>query len=197
MVNRQVEFQIVGATSTPQTALDQKWLWLALLAVVALMALSGSAVLWLRSKSPQSGGTSGTSQDADKSVMRAWLAVLLVSGLLLAAATSFFIDDSSLRSLLLGGVVSSAGTVVAFYFASAQSQQVQKNLLDAAFRRTSVPVPDLQGLTVDAATRALKAPGLALQLAAGSDNTKNVADSTPPAGQQVDIGGTVTVTTTT
>jgi cellulose biosynthesis protein BcsQ len=94
------------------------------------------------------------------------------------------------RDLVPGVVVSQAlapGTVVA------QGTTVR---LDVASR--TVPVPDLRGLSWPAATKALQAAGLQIELASTrslppSLNTAVVLQSLPPAGQAVALGSVVQV----
>ena len=54
----------------------------------------------------------------DKSVIRSWIAMTLVFGLLIFCATAFVVGDSALRSTLFGGLVASVGAAVACYFSS-------------------------------------------------------------------------------
>src|SRR5690349_6863460 len=70
------------------------WLVVLLIAVSGLVAILGRKILL-----PKTGAPGGTS------VIRSWLAIALVGGLLLLAAASFLIDDASLRSAVIGGVV--------------------------------------------------------------------------------------------
>src|SRR3954451_11489830 len=65
----------------------------------------------------------GSTHDSDRTVVRSWLAISLVGGLLIFVAASFWLDDSTLRSTLVGGLVANAGAAVAFYFASRASDE--------------------------------------------------------------------------
>jgi hypothetical protein len=108
-------------------------LWL----VVALVLLAGGVVIagrrWLEGGAD--GGSRGTTTTAksrhadvtshDTTLIRSWLAISLVGGLLIFVATSFCLDDTTLRSTVIGGVVANAGAAVAFYFASKASDQAR------------------------------------------------------------------------
>jgi hypothetical protein len=65
------------------------------------------------------------------SVVRSWIAISLVMGLLVFCATAFLIDDPSLRSTLYGGLIASVGAAVAFYFSSKGADQARSDILNA------------------------------------------------------------------
>ncbi len=161
-------------------------LWLALALVV-------TGVLVFLIRLAFSKGKDGESSE-DKSVVRGWLAILLVSGLLLFCAVSFFVTDAAPRNLLIGGIVASAGTVTAFYFASKSNEQTQKNFLEAAFGTSSVDFPDLAGMTIAQAQRVLNNLKLNSVLnPPDSVQTALVRASAPPAGTKVKAGDVVTL----
>lgn len=56
--------------------------------------------------------------DPSASIIRSWLAISLVFGLLVFCGAAFLIDDSPLRSTLLGGLIASVAAAVTFYFSS-------------------------------------------------------------------------------
>jgi hypothetical protein len=66
------------------------------------------------------------------SVVRSWIAVSLVLGLLAFCAASFRIDDSTLRSTLFGGLITSVGAAIAFYFSSKSADQARTDILRSA-----------------------------------------------------------------
>lgn len=66
------------------------------------------------------------------SVVRSWIAISLVIGLLAFCGMSFSIDDSSLRSTLFGGLIASVGAAVAFYFSSKSADQARSDILKTA-----------------------------------------------------------------
>lgn len=72
-------------------------------------------------------------------LIRSWIAIASVFGLLLFCAVAFAIDDQWLRSTLIGEVVASAGAAVAFYFSSKSSDQARSDILSAAFGTAEVP----------------------------------------------------------
>lgn len=65
------------------------------------------------------------------SVVRAWIAITLVGGLLLMGLLMLGGSDSDLRNLVIGAVVTAAGTSVAFYFATKANEDANKTLLSA------------------------------------------------------------------
>jgi hypothetical protein len=75
---------------------------------------------------------SGPSDADSGSLIRSWIAISLVLGLLFFCATAFFISDTSLRSTLFGGLIASVGAAVAFYFSSKSADQARADILSAA-----------------------------------------------------------------
>ena len=94
----------------------------------------------------------------ESTLVRSWLAISLVGGLLIFVTLSFYIDDTTLRSTLVGGLVASASAAVAFYFASKASDQARRDILNAALGATTVP--DLMGKTIAEVNKALAATSL-------------------------------------
>ena len=111
--------------------LDPSRLLPLLISTLVLILGSGLLVLIFRVVLEGSSWSKLRSGEGGTTVVRSWLAVALVAGLLLFAATSFVVDGSELRNLLMGGVVAAGGTAAAFYFASKSAEQTQRNLLDA------------------------------------------------------------------
>ncbi len=100
---------------------------LALLIVLAVgLLVAGLVVIWGRTLLKDKKG------QTDTSLVRSWVAVALVFGLLAFCGVAFLMNDSSVRSTLVGGLVASAGTAIAFYFASKSSDQARSDLLQAA-----------------------------------------------------------------
>jgi hypothetical protein len=197
---------VTGSPSTPETTststgtlapvggtvgnldLGTLALWLA-----AAILVSGVIVMLIRLVMAKA--TDGKEEPEDKSVVRGWLAVLLVSGLLLFGAMSFYMTDAALRNLVIGGIVASAGTVTAFYFASKSSEQTQKQLLDAAFGNAGVVLPDVKGLSVAQAQGLLNSLQVKVLTPVGVAVTTSVTDSSPKAGSRVRINEEVTLIT--
>jgi Putative Ig domain len=75
--------------------------------------------------------TKSAQRDASPSIVRSWLAVTLVLGLLSACAAAFEIDDVQLRNTLLGGLVASTGAATAFYFSSKGADSARSDILSA------------------------------------------------------------------
>jgi hypothetical protein len=169
-----------------------------LLGLAALILLIGPLILLLRTGFDIRGKNLGKGQPpagADKSIIRGWLAVALVAGLLLLAAGSFFGSNANLQSLLMGGVIASAGTAVAFYFSSASSQQTQQNLLNATLGGLII-LPNLTTGTVGEAQKIAAALQLTLVLSPpNAPPGDQVTSTVPPAGSIVRPGTTITVQT--
>ncbi len=161
--------------------------------MAALILLIGMLILWIRfALGKDAAGRS--SVNADKTMIRSWLAVALVAGLLLFATGSFFIANANLQSLLMGGVIASAGTAVAFYFSSKSSEQTQQNLLHAALG-SQIILPDLTTGTVGDAQKIANALQLTLAISpTGAAAAAAVSSTSPPAGSMVRPGTTVAVT---
>jgi hypothetical protein len=95
--------------------------------VVGGMILAGILVLVSRTKV---GGDS--SADSGGSVIRSWIAISLVMGLLIFCAAAFLVEETSLRSTLFGGLIASVSAAVAFYFSSKSADQARSDILKAA-----------------------------------------------------------------
>jgi PASTA domain len=161
--------------------------------MAVLILLIGMLILWIRCTLGKN--ASGHSlANADKTMIRSWLAVVLVAGLLLFATGSFFIANANLQNLLMGGVIASAGTAVAFYFSSKSSEQTQQNLLNAALGGQII-LPDLTTGTVSDAQKIAGALQLTLVISPPGSATADLVTSTsPPPGSMVRPGAAITVT---
>jgi hypothetical protein len=116
-----------ATTSTPRAAPAGTKLapgdGLGLVVAVALaMLAAGGLVILARSR---------VRSEAGGSVIRSWIAIALVMGLLVFCAAAFLVDDTSLRSTLFGGLTTSAGAAVAFYFSTKAAEQAQANSANA------------------------------------------------------------------
>lgn len=133
----------------------------------------------------------------DRTLVRSWLAISLVGGLLIFCGASFALDDTTLRSTLIGGLVSSAGSAVAFYFSTRAADQARQDVLAAAGGGVPVAVPNLIGLGSDAVNEALKGLPLVAHFSPASpDATSKVTSQQPAANAQTTSGSTITVTFT-
>ena len=104
--------------------------------VVVGMLAAGLLVSVTRAKVPD-----GAQGDQPGSVVRSWIAISLVMGLLVFCATAFLIDDPSLRSTLFGGLIASVGAAVAFYFSSKAADQARTDVLNATMALAQVGTP--------------------------------------------------------
>jgi PASTA domain len=102
---------------------DQTLIAIVVIAVAVLVV--GVILVWARSGGNGAGG----------SVVRSWISLSLVLGLVLFCAFSFAVDDANLRSTLIGGLTASVGAAVTFYFQSKNNQDI----MDAASGTEAVP----------------------------------------------------------
>jgi hypothetical protein len=111
----------VVPTGTPANHADLI-LWLLVLGVIA----AGVVIIFARNIL-----RSGQSDPAD-SVIRSWIAIALVLGLLIFCAAALLGDNTSLQSTLFGGLIASTGAAIAFYFSSKGADQARADILTAA-----------------------------------------------------------------
>jgi hypothetical protein len=98
--------------------------------VVVGMLLAGGVVIVGRAF--VGGSTESAESGGGGSVIRSWIAISLVMGLLVFCAAAFLVEDSSLRSTLFGGLIASVSAAVAFYFSSKSADQARTDILKAA-----------------------------------------------------------------
>jgi hypothetical protein len=167
------------ALSWPQT--------LAVLGIVAAtVLLIGLLVILARSRV--------AGNDPTQSVVRSWIALALVAGLVLFCAVTFAVNNPNLQNSIFGGLVASVGAAVAFYFSSKSSDQARQDILNAAFGTEAVP--DLTGLTEDEATALLGKTSLRLEVSPGSSTAADakVGSQQPPKDSVVRKGSSVVIT---
>jgi hypothetical protein len=183
--------------------------WVVLIAVGAMIILSGVVIVagryWLTGSArgghggasdagTDMGGRAGGVLDADSMVVRSWIAIALVGGLLIFCAVAFAIDDPSLRSTLFGGLIASVGAAVAFYFSAKNADQARKDILTAALG--TAEVPELEGLTVAQAQAAIAKTPLQLVVSTQHAQTTDVVvDQNPAPNTDVRNGSRVLVGT--
>jgi PASTA domain len=134
--------------------------------------------------------------DPDQSIVRSWLALALVAGLILFCAVTFAISNQSLQSTLFGALTASTGAAVAFYFSSKNADNARQDILNATFGTDSVP--NLHGLTKDEATTALGSTAFKLEIdpASSPAATATVSTQKPEANSPARKGSTIVVTLT-
>ncbi len=139
------------------------------------------------------GASTATDSGGGSTLVRSWLAISLVGGLLILVPLSFWLDNTSLQSTLVGGVVANAGAAVAFYFASKSSDQAQNNILAAALG--TALVPNLIGKDSPGAHAAVAATPFRLEVhpATPADGAR-VVSQTPVANQSATAGAPVAAT---
>jgi hypothetical protein len=193
----------MGTTTTAAAGaptLSHGDLVLVLVLTIAGILLSGLVVILgrkLLSPPSQSAAAPSDGQDSDVgpggTLIRSWLAIALVFGLVLFCAVAFGIDDESLRSTLIGGLVASASAAVAFYFSSKTSDQARADILSAALG--SAEVPNLVGMTVAQVKAVMASTSLTLRIdPSTADDTLIVKSQSPAAQAAVRPGTVVSVT---
>ena len=65
------------------------------------------------------------------SIIRSWIAISLVIGLLIFCAATLLGSDTSLQSILFGGLIASTGAAIAFYFSSQGADRARADILNA------------------------------------------------------------------
>jgi hypothetical protein len=170
-------------------------LWL----VVGFLLLAGIVVAFGRraiEAKPTSGAAAGDQPAApkeDRTLIRSWIAISLVGGLLIFTAISFWISDTTLRSTLIGGLVANAGAAVAFYFASKSADQARRDILAASL--PSTVVPNLIGDKPAAVNEKLAATSLPVRPTPLNPHPDSQAvDQTPRPDQTTGPGSSVDVT---
>jgi hypothetical protein len=161
-----------------------------MLAVLGIAAgaiiVAGLIVLWGRTVMKSSGET-------DQSLVRSWLALTLVIGLVLFCGVALFLNDTNLRSVHIGRLTASAGTAIAFYFSSKSADQARQDILKATFGTETVP--DLVRCTREKALGLLGQTSLQLVVdpASSTADDATVVSQTPVKDSQVLKGSQVVV----
>lgn len=195
---------LIGASATP--SLSKIPGWAAVVAIAAVMVAPAIGVLVGRGKiggrnsygRRRKGSSRENSHEGSinkvldqipvqpnasgDSIVRSWIMVALVGGLLILCAVAFTLKDGTIRSMLLGGLVSSVGSAIAFYF----SAQSQSDLLNATQGMSSVPA--LTGLLVTEAKSVMATTSL--QLVLDDPPGTNVQRQSPIAKCQMPNAGT-------
>lgn len=173
-----------AAAESPNLPWNQTLAVLGITAVTIL--LIGLLVTFARSRV--------ASGDPNQSVVRSWIALALVAGLLLFCAVTFAINDPNLQNTIFGGLTASVGSAVAFYFSSKSADQARQDILNATFGTETVP--DLTGLTEDQATALFGKTSLRLEVSPDSSTAADakVASQQPPKDSVVRKGSSVVIT---
>jgi hypothetical protein len=174
--------------------------WVVLVTIASVILLSGVVVIlgryWLENKKPSTNEVQGPGQanDSDGTLVRSWIAISLVGGLLVFCAVALSLGDSTLQSTLFGGLVASVGGAVAFYFSSKSAEQARQDVLSVA--QVTVSVPSLRGKTIGEAQAEMATMPLLLVINGPSAKPTNmVIDQSPAAGSSVRSGSQVSITT--
>jgi PASTA domain len=175
-----------SAAAAPDLSWNQA---ITVLAIVAGLILATGLVVIL-------GRTKLKSADPAPSLVRSWLALTLVAGLVVFCAVTLATSDTQLQSTVFGGLTASVGAAVAFYFSSKNADQARQDILNATFGTDTVP--DIHGDTKDqAAAKLASSPfKLALDPNSSQDPTATVSKQDPLA-KSVEKRGTAVVATLT
>jgi hypothetical protein len=185
-----VEGMASAATAPPEIRADVPSLdfstvrWMVLVVVASVVA-TGLVIWWARS--------SLSRRSNSDSLIRSWLALSLLIGLLVFCAASFALTDPNLRNTLFGGLIASSGASTAFYFASKDADQARRDVLDASFG--TVIVPALEKKTVEDARVTVAHSALELHVdPSDAAADYEVVQQVPPAGTSARKGSVVTIT---
>ena len=206
------------AQSTSNTVLSPVPDWVVVVIIAVVIILSGLVVILGRhvldpsikkdkGKSSKDSDTpsnashaSTTSSDDSTTLIRSWIAISLVSGLLICCAVAFSLSDESLGGTLFGGLVASTGSAIAFYFSSKTAEQARQDVITASQSTSQVLVPNLVGMKVSDAQAEMSKMPLQLVITnpaavAAAATSPIVVSQSPPAGSKVPNGSQVTITT--
>jgi len=181
----------------------------ALLIMGVVLLAAGAVVIWARqqagSRAAAKAGTTGsaTAPDSGKgsaafevgaSVVRSWIAISLVIGLLLFCALTFAVPDPTLRSTLIGALTASVGSAMAYYFSTKSAEQARQDLMTTI--AGSEVVPDLHGMNAATAATTLGKTSLKLEInpPGFKDPTATVLTQNPNRGVSAPKGSSVQVT---
>lgn len=128
----------LAAATGPRISLG---VFITLLTVLAGTILLAGVLITVSRRGQGSRSAGGAAHnDRDASVVRSWIAISLVIGLLIFVAVSFTVDEADIRSALIGALAANVGAAIAFYFSSKSSDQARQDILDATFGIETVPV---------------------------------------------------------
>jgi hypothetical protein len=133
--------------------------------------------------------------EAGSSVVRGWIAISLVIGLLMFCTLTFAVVDPTLRSTLIGGLTASVGSAIAYYFSAKSAEQARQDVLSA---HGAEVVPDLRGMAETEAASALGKTSLRLEIDPNGSKEPNAIVETqhPDRGVSVPKASPVQVTLT-
>lgn len=158
-----------------------------LYAMVAMVVISGTIIVIGRRV------VLGKNPDSSTGILRSWLAISLVGGLLVLCVGAFTVQGTALRGILFGGLVAAASSAITFYFSSSASADAQQTLLSAA---ASNEVPNLVGRSVADARAVIAETPLQLNTATPNpEDEKLITSQAPIAGTRVASGTHILVQT--
>lgn len=128
--------------------------------------------------------------DQSASIIRSWIAISLVFGLLVFCTAAFVVNDTGLRNTLLGGFIASVSAAVTFYFSSKSTDQAVNAMVTMSRGGTSSnsnPLPP-SGIVGEAYSYQFSANGL--QSATFHFSVGGTNEQLPP-GLTLDTDGTL------
>ncbi len=184
----------IAAESTSSASLGSLPPWALTGAIILVVVVVGVLLVvngWPRAAT--------ASSSADRSVVRSWIAVSLVVGLLVLTAAEIAGNNATTTSALIGGLTASVGSAIAYYFSTKASEQAQDKLTTATAGSGAGPVvvPDLMGKSVTDALLALGSLELRLVVdptAITEGTLGTIVSQVPSPGPSTVKDKTVTVT---
>lgn len=175
---------------------------LAALLIMGFVLLAAGIVVMMarRQAGGRAAGSGGTRSDkgsagfeAGASVVRSWIAISPVIGLLLFCALTFAIEDQTLRSTLIGGLTASVGSAMAYYLSTKSTEQARQDLIQTIIGGEVVPA--LHGMDEATAASTLGKTSLKLEInpPESKDATATVESQNPNRGASAPKGSSVQV----
>jgi hypothetical protein len=130
------------------------------------------------------------------SVVRSWIAIALVIGLIIYTGATLGGQDESVRSALVGGLVAAVASATAYFFATIQAEGALNAVAGAGATPNAV-VPSLTQLALSDALSAVGATNFKLVVDAASVPTATtppvIASQDPAAGASVPANSEIVV----
>lgn len=179
---------MLAASSSTATALTWHQAVVVIAITAGLVLLAGLVVILGRSVIKGA--------DPDQSLVRSWIALALVAGLVLFCAVTFALNDPTLQSTLFGALTASVGAAIAFYFSAKNADSARQDILNATFGTDTVP--QLLGDSKDQATAKLANSSFKMEVDPASSAASNATVSKQvPVGNSVARKGSAVVITLT
>jgi hypothetical protein len=178
-------------TSSAVTLTIGQELLLLLIIVLGMLAAGGVVIVGRHLLA----GKSDTDQAG--SLIRSWIAIALVMGLLVFCAAALYLPDPTTRSTMFGGLIASVGAAVAFYFSSQGADKARSDVLNTAVALSQGPLAPTT-FSAKAPPAPVVGTNYSYQFAANGVPTPTFAveSGSLPAGLELASDGSVTGTPT-